>query len=48
VDIRTGKNAGTKTALVLTGEAGRDGKYDDSPDLLCENLLDAVNKILEG
>lgn len=48
VDIRTGRNAGTKTALVLTGEAGRDGKHDDSPDLVCDNLLDAVNIILEG
>jgi len=47
VDIRTGKNAGTKTALVLTGEAGRDGKYDDEPDFVSENLLDAVRKILE-
>ncbi len=46
VDVRTGRNAGTRTALVLTGEAGRDGKYGDKPDLICENLLDAVEKIL--
>lgn len=47
VDVQTGKNAGIRTALVLTGEGGKDGKYDVCPDLVCENLLDAVNKILE-
>ena len=29
-DIQTGINAGLKTALVLTGEAGKDGKYKTS------------------
>ena len=48
LDIRTGKNAGTKTALVLTGDAGKDGKYQDEPDMICADLLNAVNKILEG
>ena len=48
VDIQTGKNAGTKTALVLTGDAGRDGKYDVTPDLVCSDLGQAVKKILEG
>lgn len=47
-DIQTGKNAGLKTALVLTGEAGKDNKYDVQPDLICSNLLEAVIKILEG
>jgi D,D-heptose 1,7-bisphosphate phosphatase len=47
-DIRAGKNAGLKTALVLTGEAGRDGKYDARADIVCENLLGAVNRILKG
>lgn len=46
VDIQTGKNAGTKTALVLTGDAGSDRKYDVKPDLICENILEAVDKIL--
>lgn len=45
-DIQTGKNAGTNTALVLTGDAGQDGKFAASPDLVCENLLEAVEKIL--
>ena len=48
VDIRTGKNAGTHTALVLTGDAGKDGKYDDAPDMVCADLLEAVNKIVGG
>lgn len=47
VDIQTGKNAGTHTALVLTGEAGRDGKYDVIPDLVCCDLLQAVQKIID-
>lgn len=46
VDIQTGKNAGTHTALVLTGEAGRDGKYAVQPELTAENLLEAVKLIL--
>lgn len=46
VDIQTGKNAGLHTALVLTGEAGNDHKYDVVPDLVCQNLQDAVDMIL--
>lgn len=46
VDIQTGANAGCRTALVRTGEAGKDGKYAVQPDLIGENLLDSVNKIL--
>lgn len=46
VDIKTGLNAGLKTVLVKTGQAGLDGKYDVSADLEAEDLLDAVNKIL--
>lgn len=46
VDIQTGKNAGLHTALVLTGEAGNDHKYDAVPDLVCQNLQDAVDMIL--
>ena len=47
IDIQTGKNAGLKTVLVLTGEAGNDKKYEARPDLVCDNLLAAVEKILE-
>lgn len=46
VDIQTGKNAGTKTALVLTGDAGRDKKYNAEPDLICADILDAAERIL--
>lgn len=48
IDIQTGKNAGTRTILVHTGEAGRDGKFSAVPDLECSDLLDAINIITEG
>lgn len=47
-DIQTGRNAGLKTALVLTGEAGKDGKYDVKPDITRDDLLDCVKFILNG
>lgn len=46
MDIQTGINAGMKTVLVMTGEAGKDGKYPAKPDYETENLIDAVDKIL--
>ncbi len=45
-DIQTGKNAGVKTMLVRTGQAGKDGKYDAEPDLEASDLAEAVKKIL--
>ena len=48
MDIQTGNNAGTHTALVLTGDAGKDGKYNAKPDLIADDLLSAVNKIIQG
>lgn len=48
VDIQTGSNAGMHTALVLTGDAGDDRKYDIKPDLISRDLLQAVNRIIEG
>lgn len=47
MDIQTGVNAGTHTALVLTGDAGKDGKYQAEPELVSDDLLTAVNAILE-
>ena len=47
MDIKTGKNAGLKTVLVLTGDAGKDGKYPVEPDEVCADLLGAVKRILE-
>ncbi len=46
VDIMTGKNAGMKTALVLTGEQGNDGKYNAKPDMTSNTVQSAVEKIL--
>ena len=46
IDIQTGKNAGIRTALVLTGKAGADGKYQVNPDLVGNDLYDVVTQIL--
>lgn len=48
VDIQTGINAGTKTVLVGTGEAGLDGKYDVKADFEASNLFEAVEIILDN
>ena len=47
VDIRTGKNAGCKTVLVLTGESGKDSKYNDVPDVVATDLYEGIEKILD-
>ena len=46
MDIQTGVNAGMRTALVLTGDAGQDKKYDVQPTMVCKDLLEAVEMIL--
>lgn len=48
MDIQTGINAGMHTALVLTGEAGKDNKYDAEPEMVCRDLAEAVDRILAG
>ena len=45
-DMKTGENANLKTALVLTGEKGMDGKFNSKPTIIKENLLEAVTMIL--
>lgn len=45
-DILTGKNAGLHTVLVQTGEGGKDGKYDVTPEIIAKDLSDAVSMIL--
>lgn len=45
-DIQTGINAGLKTALVRTGKGGKDGKFNVVPDLVFDNIEDAVDYIL--
>lgn len=47
VDIMTGKNAGLKTVLVKTGLAGLDNEYNITPNIIVEDLLEAVYKILK-
>lgn len=46
IDIQTGKNAGMHTALVKTGEAGRDAKYDAVPDLQGNTLKELIDLII--
>lgn len=46
LDIKTGKNAGVKTILVKTGQAGNDKKYDVSADYIEKDLYSAVKRIL--
>ena len=46
MDLQTGVNAGMRTALVLTGDAGQDKKYDVQPNLIGKDLLEAVEMIL--
>ena len=46
-DIMTGINANLKTILVKTGNAGKDKKFDCSPDFIFENLKEAVDSIID-
>lgn len=46
MDIQTGKNAGMKTILVQTGEAGQDGKYEVQADFVAVDLFNAIQHIL--
>ena len=46
-DIECGRRAGLKTVLVMTGEAGKDGKFKAQPDFVAENLESAVKMILD-
>ena len=47
IDVETGVKAGSRTALVMTGY-GRShvNQLDTTPDVLAENLLDAVREAL--
>jgi len=47
-DIKTGENAGCKTILVKTGYAGKDKKYNITPDFTVKNLYEAFKLILKG
>lgn len=45
-DVLTAKNAGCKSILVKTGYGGRDGRYEATPDNVCEHLLDAAKLVV--
>jgi len=47
-DVEFGKRGGCRTALVLTGEAGKDGKFDAVPDMTGGSLTEAVKGIICG
>ena len=47
VDIECGHRAELQTVLVKTGEGGRDGKYDITPDFTEENILSAAKRIIK-
>lgn len=46
VDIQTGKNAGLRTIMVTTGEAGKDEKYNVVADYIAGNIMEAVDIVL--
>src|SRR5829696_2702224 len=47
IDVETGRNAGTRTAMVMTGYGrAHSNQLDATPDVLAENLLDAVQEAL--
>ena len=46
LDIKMAENAGMKSILVLTGEAGKDNKYNASANIVADNLLTAIKMIL--
>lgn len=48
LDIQLGKNASLKTVLLKTGQAGEDKKYDAKPDFVADDLLMAVECILQS
>ena len=48
MDVMTGINAGIHTILLHTGEAGNDGKYDVKASREAEDILEAVQFIMEG
>lgn len=48
VDIQAGINAGMKTILVKTGKGGEDKKFEVSPDLVFDNIENAVDFIISN
>lgn len=46
LDIKLAENAGMNSVLVKTGQAGLDGKFEVTPTIVAEDLLDAVQKTM--
>lgn len=47
IDVETGKNAGTRSAMVLTGYGrSHSAQLESKPDVLAEDLLDVVRAVL--
>jgi len=46
-DILAAQNAGMKSVLVCTGQAGKDGSYEATPDFVAKDLCEAVKMILK-
>lgn len=47
LDIECAKRAGIPSILLKTGQAGSDGKFDIEPSFIADDLLEAVNIIIE-
>jgi histidinol-phosphate phosphatase family protein len=47
-DILAGQRAGLRTILVRTGYAGRDFKYEVTPNFIADNISTAVDWIING
>ena len=48
IDVQTARQAGVKSILVRTGHGGGDAKHAVKPDFTCDNLLEAVQRIVNG
>ena len=47
IDVETGKNAGTRSAMVMTGYGrSHSTQLETTPDVLAEDLLAAVREVL--
>ena len=46
-DIQTAKNAGMRSILLRTGEAGNDAAFAVEPDMVCDDILQAVAHIID-
>ena len=47
MDVMCGKNAGASSVLLKTGVGGSDKSFDVEPDMVAQDLLEAVRRILK-